>query len=86
MVDVWKQAGVLFSLELRGLGQASRPRAMVPQARNLRPTAVAALCSAQAQAAFPTAAEITVHFTSYPRSHQANFQLTKPLYLSQNIC
>lgn len=36
------------------------------------------LCSAQAQAAFPTAAEITLNFTSYPRSYQANYPGRKP--------
>lgn len=53
MVDLWKRAVVLFSLELTGLGQASGPRAGVPQARNPRPAAKAVLCSVQAQAAFP---------------------------------
>lgn len=80
-MDLWKQAGVFFSLELTGLGQASGPRAAIPQARNPRPVADAAPCSAQAQAAFLTTAEITLHFTSftsYPRSHQANHSGRKP--------
>lgn len=77
-MDLWKQAGVLFSLELPGLGQASGPRAAIPQARNPGAAAEATLCSAQAQAAFPTAAEITLHLTSYPRSYQANQPGGKP--------
>lgn len=64
--DLWKQEGVLFSLKLTGLGQPSGTRAMVPQARSLRPSAEVMLCPAQAQIAFPTTAEVTRHFNTYP--------------------
>lgn len=67
VVDLWKQARVLFHLELMGLGWASGPKAAVPQARNLRSAAEAALRSAWSQTALATTTEIALHFTTYPR-------------------
>lgn len=73
---LWKQTTLPLSLELTG--QASDPRAAFLQARNPGDAAEAGLCSAQAWAAFPPAAEITLHFISYLRSYQANYPGRKP--------